>query len=112
MADDGYSLHFRYEVLIKLSWFSLYSLILALWVGGIAIFAFIITLLIFKSYPKDLQVRSSEDFSPDIFSTLSLPTWSSQRILQKMFLKKYFLMLHSVIIDLIKTTSPGNRLTM
>ena len=38
---------------MKLSWFSVYNLILALWVGGIALFTFIITPVIFKSYPRD-----------------------------------------------------------
>ncbi len=38
---------------MKLSWFSLYNLILALWVGGTALFTFIITPVIFKSYPRD-----------------------------------------------------------
>ena len=38
---------------MKLSWFSFYSLILALWVGGMAIFTFIVTPVIFKSYPRD-----------------------------------------------------------
>jgi len=38
---------------MKLSWFSLYSLILTLWVGGIVLFTFIVTPVIFKSYPRD-----------------------------------------------------------
>jgi hypothetical protein len=38
---------------MKLSWFSFYNLVLALWVGGIAIFTFIVTPVIFKSYPRD-----------------------------------------------------------
>ena len=38
---------------MKLSWFSFYSLLLALWVGGMAIFTFIITPVIFRSYPRD-----------------------------------------------------------
>src|SRR5512135_2337490 len=32
---------------------SLYIIILALWVGGIAIFTFVVTPVIFKSYPRD-----------------------------------------------------------
>lgn len=39
---------------MKLSWFSLYNLILALWVGGIAIFTFVVTPVIFKSYGRDV----------------------------------------------------------
>jgi uncharacterized membrane protein len=38
---------------MKLSWFSFYSLILALWIGGMAIFTFIVTPVIFRSYPRD-----------------------------------------------------------
>ena len=38
---------------MKVSWFSLYDLVLALWVGGIAFFTFIITPLIFKSFGRD-----------------------------------------------------------
>jgi hypothetical protein len=39
---------------MKISWFPFYTLILALWVGGIAIFTFVVTPVIFKSYPRDL----------------------------------------------------------
>jgi uncharacterized membrane protein len=38
---------------MKVSWFSLYNLVLALWVGGIAIFTFIVTPAIFRSYGRD-----------------------------------------------------------
>ncbi len=38
---------------MKVFWFSLYNLILALWVGGIAIFTFIVTPAIFRSYDRD-----------------------------------------------------------
>ena len=38
---------------MKFSWFSFYNLILALWVGGISIFTFIVTPVIFASYPRD-----------------------------------------------------------
>jgi hypothetical protein len=38
---------------MKLSWFFFYNLILALWVGGIALFTFIVTPVIFRSYPRD-----------------------------------------------------------
>ena len=38
---------------MKISWFSFYNLILALWVGGIAIFTFVVTPVIFKSYGRD-----------------------------------------------------------
>jgi uncharacterized membrane protein len=39
---------------MKLSWFSLYTLTLALWVGGMALFTFIVTPVIFKSFGRDL----------------------------------------------------------
>ena len=38
---------------MKLTWFSLYDLILSLWVGGIAIFTFIVTPAIFKSFGRN-----------------------------------------------------------
>jgi hypothetical protein len=38
---------------MKLTWFSLYNLILSLWVGGIAIFTFVVTPAIFRSYGRD-----------------------------------------------------------
>jgi hypothetical protein len=38
---------------MKVSWFSLYQLVLALWVGGIAIFTFMVTPILFKSYGRD-----------------------------------------------------------
>jgi len=38
---------------MKAPWFSVYSLVLALWVGGISIFTFIVTPAIFKSYGRD-----------------------------------------------------------
>lgn len=38
---------------MKVFWFSLYNLTLALWVGGIAIFTFLVTPVIFKSYKRD-----------------------------------------------------------
>ncbi len=39
---------------MRFSWFSLYNLILSLWVGGITIFTFIITPVIFRSFERDL----------------------------------------------------------
>jgi Domain of unknown function (DUF4149) len=48
-----YSLYFEKEVLMKSPWFLIYSLVLALWVGGISIFTFIVTPTIFKSYGRD-----------------------------------------------------------
>jgi len=39
---------------MKLSWFSFYNLVLALWVGGMTIFTFIVTPVIFKAYARDV----------------------------------------------------------
>ena len=38
---------------MKVPWFSLYNLVLALWVGGTAIFTFIVTPAIFRSFGRD-----------------------------------------------------------
>jgi hypothetical protein len=38
---------------MKAFWFSAYHLVLALWVGGISIFTFIVTPAIFRSYGRD-----------------------------------------------------------
>jgi ABC-type transport system involved in multi-copper enzyme maturation permease subunit len=39
---------------MKLSWFSLYNTVLALWVGGIVLFTFVVTPAIFRSFGRDL----------------------------------------------------------
>lgn len=39
---------------MKNAWFSLYTMLLALWVGGMAIFTFVTTPAIFKSYGRDM----------------------------------------------------------
>ncbi len=41
------------NLIMKLTWFSLYNLMLSLWVGGIAIFTFIVTPAIFRSFGRD-----------------------------------------------------------
>lgn len=41
------------SMFMRLTWISLYSLTLALWVGGMAIFTFVVAPVIFKSYPRD-----------------------------------------------------------
>jgi len=38
---------------MKTFWFSMYTLVLALWIGGMTIFTFLVTPLILKSYPRD-----------------------------------------------------------
>lgn len=38
---------------MKISWFSLYNLVLGLWVGGMSIFTFLVTPAIFKSFGRD-----------------------------------------------------------
>jgi uncharacterized membrane protein len=39
---------------MRMFWFPLYNLVLALWVGGMAIFTFIVTPAIFRSYGRDM----------------------------------------------------------
>jgi Ca2+/Na+ antiporter len=39
---------------MKISWFSVYNVALALWVGGMSIFTFLVAPIIFKSYGKDM----------------------------------------------------------
>ena len=39
---------------MKLGWFSLYNLVLGLWVGGTALFTFVMTPVIFRSYGRDM----------------------------------------------------------
>ena len=39
---------------MKIFWFSLYNLFLALWIGGMSIFTFLVAPVIFKSYGKDM----------------------------------------------------------
>lgn len=49
-------------------WFSLYSMVLALWVGGIAIFTFVVTPVIFKSYSRDMAGDIVGKLFPAYFS--------------------------------------------
>ena len=39
---------------MKISWSSLYTVVLALWVGGMSIFTFLVAPAIFKSYGRDM----------------------------------------------------------
>jgi hypothetical protein len=52
---------------MKLSWSSLYNLILALWVGGMAIFTFVVTPAIFKSYGRDMASQIVGKLFPGYF---------------------------------------------
>jgi hypothetical protein len=52
---------------MKISWFSLYNLILALWVGGIASFTFIVTPVIFRSFGRDLAGKIVGELFPGYF---------------------------------------------
>jgi hypothetical protein len=52
---------------MKTSWFSLYNLILALWVGGIAAFTFIVTPVIFRSFGRDLAGKIVGELFPGYF---------------------------------------------
>ncbi|TAN44202.1 MAG: DUF4149 domain-containing protein [Nitrospirae bacterium] len=45
----------------------LYNLILALWVGGIAMFTFIVTPAIFKAYNRDMAGEIVDKLFPDYF---------------------------------------------
>ena len=59
---------FSLEVPMKLSWFSFYNIVLALWVGGMALFTFIVTPVIFKSYPRDQAGEIVGRLFPGLFS--------------------------------------------
>lgn len=52
---------------MKVSWFSFYNLVLALWVGGMAIFTFIVTPVIFKSYGRDMASEIVGHLFPGYF---------------------------------------------
>ena len=47
---------------------SFYSLTLALWVGGMAIFTFVVTPIIFRSYPRDTAGEIVGKLFPSYFS--------------------------------------------
>ncbi|OGW37509.1 MAG: hypothetical protein A2010_07135 [Nitrospirae bacterium GWD2_57_9] len=55
---------------MKNAWFSLYLLVLALWVGGIAVFTFIVTPVIFKSYARDMAGDIVGKLFPGYFAYL------------------------------------------
>ena len=57
----------KQEVLMKTYWFSLYDLVLALWVGGIAAFTFIVTPVIFRSFGRDLAGKIVGELFPGYF---------------------------------------------
>ena len=52
---------------MKISWGSLYNLVLALWVGGIATFTFIVTPVIFRSFGRDLAGKIVGELFPGYF---------------------------------------------
>jgi len=52
---------------MKISWFQLYNLVLALWVGGIASFTFIVTPVIFRSFGRDLAGKIVGELFPGYF---------------------------------------------
>jgi uncharacterized membrane protein len=52
---------------MKLTWFSLYNLILSLWVGGIAIFTFIIAPAVFRSFGRDTASSIVDRLFPGYF---------------------------------------------
>jgi len=49
-------------------WQFLYNLVLALWVGGISIFTFIVTPVIFRSFGRDMAGRDRGEALPGLFS--------------------------------------------
>jgi hypothetical protein len=52
---------------MKLTWFSVYNLILALWVGGMAIFTFIVAPAIFRSFGRDTASAIVDKLFPGYF---------------------------------------------
>ena len=48
-------------------WFSLYTIVLSLWVGGMALFTFIVTPVIFRSFARDLAGRVVGELLPGYF---------------------------------------------
>jgi uncharacterized membrane protein len=48
--------------------YPLYSLALSLWVGGMALFTFVVTPMIFKSYPRDMAGEIVGKLFPSYFS--------------------------------------------
>jgi len=48
--------------------YGLYTLVLSLWVGGIAVFTFVVTPVIFKSYPRDTAGEIVGKLFPAYFS--------------------------------------------
>ena len=52
---------------MKLTWFSVYNLILSLWVGGMAIFTFIVAPAIFRSFGRDTASAIVDKLFPGYF---------------------------------------------
>jgi uncharacterized membrane protein len=52
---------------MKPSWYSLYNLILALWVGGMAIFTFLVTPAVFRSFGRDTASQIVDRLFPGYF---------------------------------------------
>jgi len=52
---------------MKTYWCSIYNLVLALWVGGIAAFTFIVTPVIFRSFGRDLAGKIVGELFPGYF---------------------------------------------
>ncbi len=58
---------------MKSRWYALYNLVLALWVGGMALFTFIVTPAIFKSFHRDAAAEIVGELFPGYFlSTMVL----------------------------------------
>jgi uncharacterized membrane protein len=52
---------------MKLTWFSVYNLILSLWVGGMAIFTFLVAPAIFSSFGRDTASAIVDKLFPGYF---------------------------------------------
>jgi hypothetical protein len=52
---------------MKMSWYSLYNLILALWVGGMSIFSFLVAPAIFRSFARDTASAMVDRLFPGYF---------------------------------------------
>ena len=52
---------------MKPTWDSLYTLFLSLWVGGMSLFTFIVTPVIFRSFARDLAGRIVGELLPGYF---------------------------------------------
>lgn len=55
---------------MKLSWSALYLIVLGLWVGGMALFTFLVTPAIFRSFDRDMAGLIVDKLFPQYFTYL------------------------------------------